>query len=116
MAAKPSLWPKPNFLRFLNRIREMNRAGYRLSVSMQTNGFRYDPALFEILAEFDVSVGVSLDGPREYNDRRRVTHRGTGSYDRIMANVEKIPSWYHRQSTTGISRGRRSEHFAGYIR
>jgi uncharacterized protein len=87
---EPSLWPKPVFLRFLSRIREMNRAGYSLSVSMQTNGFRYDPALFEILAEYSVSVGVSLDGPREYNDLRRVTHRGTGSYDRIMANVENI--------------------------
>jgi uncharacterized protein len=87
---EPSLWPKPNFRRFLGRIRELNRTGYRLSVSMQTNGFRYDPALFEILAEHNVTVGVSLDGPREYNDRRRVTHRGTGSYDRIMANVEKI--------------------------
>lgn len=87
---EPSLWPKSNFLTFLSRVRDMNRAGYSLSVSLQTNGFRYDPALFEILAEYAVSVGVSLDGPREHNDRRRVTHRGTGSYDRIMANVEKI--------------------------
>ena len=87
---EPSLWPVPILLAFLRRIREMNRAGYSLSVSMQTNGFRYNAALFEILAEFGVSVGISLDGPREHNDRRRVTHRGTGSYDRIMTNVERI--------------------------
>jgi uncharacterized protein len=89
---EPSLWPKPIFLRFLTGIRQMNQAGYCLSVSMQTNGYRYDPALFDILAEYGVSVGVSIDGPREYNDRRRMTHRRTGSYDRIMANVEKILS------------------------
>ncbi len=87
---EPSLWPRPILSAFLERICILNAGGYHLTVSMQTNAFRYDAALFALLAEHNVSVGVSIDGPREHNDRRRVTHRGTGTYDRVMANVERI--------------------------
>ncbi|MBN8889079.1 MAG: hypothetical protein ABS99_08925 [Acetobacteraceae bacterium SCN 69-10] len=87
---EPSLWPLPAMRGFLERVRALNAEGYHLTVSMQTNAFRYDERLFALLAEHGVSVGVSIDGPREFNDRRRVTHRGAGSYDRVMGNVERI--------------------------
>jgi uncharacterized protein len=58
---EPSLWPKKTLIQFLKRVGDLNRAGRRLTVSMQTNGFRYDPSFFDILADHAVSVGVSLD-------------------------------------------------------
>jgi uncharacterized protein len=37
-----------------------------------------------------VDIGISLDGPKEFNDERRVNHGGRGSYDTVMATVHRI--------------------------
>lgn len=87
---EPALWPKLALKNFLNLIKRNNSFERKITVSMQTNGFRYDRALYEILAENDVSIGVSLDGPKAYNDKRRVTHNGHGSYTQVINTVEKI--------------------------
>jgi uncharacterized protein len=87
---EPTLWPKNSLRRFLARISAANARGFHISTSLQTNGFRFDHGFFEILSEYGVSVGVSLDGPAEFNDSRRVTHNGKGTYARVMTNTDQI--------------------------
>ncbi|WP_299281777.1 radical SAM protein [uncultured Tateyamaria sp.] len=52
--------------------------------SVQTNATLLNDAWCTALADWGVSVGVSLDGPKSVNDRHRITHKNEGSYDKTI--------------------------------
>lgn len=64
--------------------------GHEVRFQMQTNGFALNDAWLDALARFDVGTGISLDGPQVFHDAQRVTAAGSGSYDRVLANVEAM--------------------------
>ena len=99
---EPTLWSQASLAAFLERVRQLNARGYLFSISMQTNALRYDPAWYALLAEHQVSIGVSLDGPRVINDQRRVTHGGAGSYERVMSTVDQILAGPARHNFQGF--------------
>jgi uncharacterized Fe-S cluster-containing radical SAM superfamily protein len=55
-----------------------------------TNGTLLTDDLADYLAAHDVKIRVSLDGPREVHDRNRVAADGTGSFERIWANLTRL--------------------------
>jgi uncharacterized protein len=57
---------------------------------MQTNGLLLTAETLEILDEFSVDVGVSLDGGREANDRHRQRRNGTGSYYTVAERLRSF--------------------------
>lgn len=61
-----------------------------LNLITQTNGVHLSEAWLDVAREFDVHIGVSLDGPREYNDIHRLDHKGAGSYDRIERTIRRL--------------------------
>jgi uncharacterized protein len=87
---EPTIWPLSSFSAFFDRVEDIRADGVDLSVGLQTNGLRLGRPLLELLAEHRATIGISLDGPKEHNDRYRVTHTGRGSYDRIMRTIESI--------------------------
>jgi uncharacterized protein len=52
--------------------------------ALQTNLWRMTPDLAEILAEFKIPIGSSIDGPQELND----TQRSEGYFERTMRGYE----------------------------
>lgn len=46
--------------------------------------------LIELIKDYNVSVGVSLDGPKEMTDQTRVDITGKGAYDRIENGIKKL--------------------------
>ncbi|UUU37229.1 radical SAM/SPASM protein FxsB, inactivated metallohydrolase extension form [Streptomyces sp. CA-210063] len=64
---------------------------------IQTNGVRLDRERLDVLKEFDVKVGISLDGDRAANDRHRRDHRGRSSYERVLRGLEllRLPEYEH---------------------
>jgi uncharacterized protein len=60
----------------LDILRE--RSGVRLRFVLQTNGTLLDQEWIELFARNDVSFGLSLDGPPELADTRRIYRRGGG--------------------------------------
>jgi len=48
--------------------------------ALQTNLWKLTPELARILAEYDIPIGSSIDGPRELNDLQR----GEGYFDKTM--------------------------------
>lgn len=60
----------------------------RIHLIMQSNGTLVTPEWVEVLSEYNIRVGVTLDGPREFHDRVRLDHRGKGSYDRVVAGLK----------------------------
>jgi uncharacterized protein len=61
-----------------------------ISNSIQTNGTLIDKEWASFFKTYNFLVGVSLDGPKEINDVRRVTGSGTGSYTSIMRGIQHL--------------------------
>jgi uncharacterized protein len=78
---------RPAIEHLLARVRE--RGG---TASLQTNGYhltRYLDLLARYPATLD-SLQVTLDGPREVHDRRRVPRNGRPTFDRIVAAIDAL--------------------------
>ncbi len=65
-------------------------AGKYVDFSLTTNGTLLKPDVIEYLAENQVGVTISLDGPPEMNDALRVFEGGRGSYDVIAPKVREL--------------------------
>nr|WP_281384603.1 radical SAM protein [Nitrospirillum iridis] len=61
-----------------------------LQFKVQTNGMLVDDEWISIFSNYNFSIGVSIDGPRDYNDLERVDHRGRGTYDGTAAGILKL--------------------------
>ncbi len=64
--------------------------GKRVEFSLTTNATLLKPEVIEFLAAHDVSVTISIDGPREMQDKFRVFHNGEGSYDVIAPKIKEL--------------------------
>jgi len=68
------------------RIREHYSAirGRTCSILVQTNASLINEKDIEFFRKYDISVGVSLDGPEEIQNRNRVYKNGKGTYEDTM--------------------------------
>ncbi len=65
------------------------RPGLEIRTSITTNGYLLSDDRFARLLELGVTrYQISLDGPRETHDRRRIQAGGRGTFDRIWANLQ----------------------------
>lgn len=67
-----------------------NEVPVRLSFSTQTNGVFLDEKMINTLKKNRVFVGVSVDGPKEYNDLHRVDHKGKSTFNDTQKGINKI--------------------------
>jgi uncharacterized protein len=79
----------------LKRVVEYSRARaeelqVKLDFSLTTNATLLTPAIIEYLAENAIGVTVSMDGPKEMQDKFRVFSNGRGSYDIIKPKVQNL--------------------------
>lgn len=68
-----------------------------LSFGIQTNAMLITESWIEIFERFNISVGVSIDGPREINDVERVDKRGRGSHSRVLKGIELLRAAYNAE-------------------
>lgn len=61
-----------------------------ISFGVQTNGTLLTPRIIELFSSYDVSVGVSLDGPPQVNDKHRLTMERTSSYDAVVKGLRLL--------------------------
>jgi uncharacterized protein len=64
--------------------------GKQVDFSLTTNGTLLKPEIIEFLAENHVGVTISIDGPKEVQDKFRVFHNGTGSYDVVAPKIKEL--------------------------
>ena len=84
---EPLLMPKVRLDRICDEIRSNLAPVIDLAITIQTNGALIDLDWIEIFNRHEVQVGVSLDGPREYNDAHRLDHRGRSSYKATIGGI-----------------------------
>lgn len=64
--------------------------GKSVKFNVTTNATLLDQEVIEFLQEYDVNVLVSMDGPREIQDRQRPFPGGKGSYDIILPRIKRL--------------------------
>lgn len=65
-------------------------AGKAIDFSLTTNATLLRPDIIDFLVEHQVGVTISIDGPRELQDRFRVFHNGAGSYDVVAPKIKEL--------------------------
>jgi uncharacterized protein len=61
-----------------------------IDFSLTTNATLLTPTIIEYLAENAIGVTVSMDGPKEMQDKFRIFSNGRGSYDIVRPKVENL--------------------------
>lgn len=57
---------------------------------VQTNGTIVNQRIVECIKKYNISIVLSIDGPKEIHDKNRVFSNGVGSYEIIKKNYELI--------------------------
>lgn len=70
--------------------RRADDLGKEVDFSLTTNATLLKPEVVDFLAEERVGVTISIDGPREVQDKFRVFHNGAGSYDVVLPKIKDL--------------------------
>ena len=62
------------------------------AVSIQTNGTLITPEILDLCEDNNVTLSVSLDGPRHIHDRNRMGFDARGTFDRVMDGLHRLRS------------------------
>lgn len=82
---------KPEYVRKALWLQERyRRAGTRVENCIQTNGTRISHDWVELLKQYRIAVGVSVDSSQRLHDSRRVTKNGKGSWNATQAGIAKL--------------------------
>jgi CLI_3235-class bacteriocin maturation radical SAM enzyme len=74
---------------------EEKAEGKELSFNITTNGTLLNEKLIEFFEKHNVTLTISLDGPKEIHDKNRCfAQDGNGTFDIIMNNIEKLRGKY----------------------
>lgn len=87
---EPTLMGVPFFERAVEHLRTHARADQQPLVTLQTNGVLLDDRWGSFLADNDVLVGLSIDGPREMHDTYRLDKSGRGTFDRVIEGLSVL--------------------------
>jgi uncharacterized protein len=86
---EPLLIGKKAFEEILINLRE-GCSSTRLLFHLQTNGLLLDGEWLELFDRFNVTFGLSLDGPPELADRHRIYHSGRGSTEDLLERIRRV--------------------------
>lgn len=78
-------------LKLIGEISEICKAEDRtFHLGCITNGTLLDDEIIKKLSEYNASMQITLDGPKDLHDRSRFYSGGRGTYEEIMENVRKM--------------------------
>ncbi|MEV4753178.1 cyclophane-forming radical SAM peptide maturase AmcB [Streptosporangium sp. NPDC049248] len=97
---EPLALGRRRFAALLAPFEELRHAG-RIQHSVQTNATLIDDEWCDLLACYQVRVGVSIDGPAALNTRR-VDLRGRPAFDRIVCGIRRLANYGIRFSLIAV--------------
>jgi uncharacterized protein len=89
-AGEPMVLPIGFYRDAFELVEQLRPAQLSLTHAFQTNGTLIDDAWCEFLLEARVNVGVSVDGPKRFHDRNRVTRAGRGTFDKTIRGIRLL--------------------------
>lgn len=87
---EPLMLGKSKFKAMLQKLRSTLDPVVHLVFAMQTNAILLDEEWIDLLVSFGVQTSISLDGPRDVNDRERIDKKGRGTYDRTVRGLRLL--------------------------
>jgi uncharacterized protein len=85
---EPLLAGVDNLAKFAAQIRAATTA--KIDVGLQTNGLLLSEQALDCLELADIGVSLSIDGPREAQDKHRNTRKGRSSFDKALAALKRL--------------------------
>jgi uncharacterized protein len=89
-AGEPLTLPPGYYAQAIEIIEQQRPRDVDVHYGIQTNGTLIDDAWIDLFERHKITVGVSLDGPRDLHDRKRKYRNGSGSHDRTVAGIAKL--------------------------
>lgn len=84
--------------------------GKRITNSLQTNGILIDEDWCEFFKENNFLIGISIDGPKELNDKFRYFKNGNGSFEKTVEAVELLKKFKIEFNTLTVVNKFNAEH------
>lgn len=82
---------KTSITSFCDSIEALSREFlFKTKFTMTSNFVLVDDDILELIGKHRIKVQVTVDGTREQHDRRRIQHDGSGTYEKIIANLKKL--------------------------
>jgi uncharacterized protein len=91
-AGEPLVVPPEFYERAFQSIQARCPASVHVRHSMQTNGMLLSREWCDLFKAWHVGVGVSIDGPKRFNDAHRLTRAGKSTFDQAVAGIRLLRS------------------------
>jgi uncharacterized protein len=89
-AGEPLVVPPALYESCFAAIEALRPPSVRVTHSIQTNGMLISPIWCALFNKWRVGVGVSIDGPRRFNDAHRLTRDARSTFDRTLAGIRTL--------------------------
>ena len=89
-AGEPLVLPVEFYRDAFRTIDRLKPTGLAVTHAFQTNGTLIDEAWCSFFVQEEINLGVSVDGPRRFHDRNRLTRAGGGTFDRTIAGIRML--------------------------
>lgn len=86
---EPTLMGLDFYRKLLELQKKYGKNGQQITNALMTNSILLDDEWCKFLSENNWLVGISLDGPQKYHDHYRLDKGGNGTYDRVLASIER---------------------------
>jgi uncharacterized protein len=87
-AGEPTVVPLPWYERAYATLRPSLPAA--ATFTLQSNGISLSDAWIDFLKNSDTQLGLSIDGPQRFHDRRRKTRAGGPTWSLVMGNLRRL--------------------------
>jgi uncharacterized protein len=89
-AGEPLVVPVAFYETAFQTIESLRPSSLRLHHSFQTNGMLITPQWCDLFRKWHIGVGVSIDGPRHFNDQHRLSRTGRSTFDRTIEGIRML--------------------------
>lgn len=80
-----------------------NKTNLDYTFSLTTNGTLFNKEIVSFFVKNDISILISLDGPKDLHDRYRVFKDGKGTFDTIIENLKMIKKYDKKYFSDKVS-------------
>ena len=89
-AGEPLVVPPAFYESAFQTVAELCPDSVHVRHSLQTNGMLITSEWCDLFKRWQVGLGVSIDGPRRFNDVHRLTRTGRSTFDQALAGIRLL--------------------------
>lgn len=100
---EPMMMNKTRFKSMCIKFNDILSPHTKLKLAIQTNATLIDEEWVNIFNQFDIGIGISIDGPKHYNDKYRIDHQGRSTYAKSLKGMTLLNEAHKHKPTTGFA-------------